>query len=77
MAKECKATPRCLTCADRDKKMSRMSRGAVLAQYLGRSSRVRGVESEITTAQPREREGSPGPSDTDCQEDEGRCVAHL
>ena len=25
------------------------------------------MESEISTAQPREREGSPGPSDADCQ----------
>ena len=50
--------------------------GAVLAQCLGRSSGGRGVESEIFKAQPMEREGSPGPSDADCQREVGRCVAH-
>ena len=32
------------------------------------------MESEVRTAQPREREGSPEPSDADCQGEEGRCV---
>ena len=35
-----------------------------------------GVESEVSTAQPREREGSPEPSDADCQREGGRCNAH-
>ena len=34
-------------------------------EYLGRSSGGCGVESEISRAQPREKEGSPGPSDAD------------
>ena len=54
------------------KKMSPMLLGAVLAQYLGRSSGGWGVQSEISTAQPRDRERSPGPSDADCQGEGGR-----
>ena len=34
------------------------------------------MESEVSIAQPREREGSPGPSDAYCQGEEGQCVAH-
>ena len=58
------------------KKMSPILWGVVFVQYLGQSSGGWGVESEISTVQPREREGSPGSSDADCQRKEGRCVAH-
>ena len=49
----------------RAEKMSPMLRGAVLAQYLGRRSGGCGVESEVSTAQPQERDGSPETSDAD------------
>ena len=34
------------------------------------------MEIEVPTAQPREREGSPEPSDADCQGEKGRSFAH-
>ena len=58
VAKECKAPPRCLIALIGAKKMSSMLRGAVLAQCLGRSSGGWQVESEVHTAEPREREGT-------------------
>ena len=33
------------------------------------------MESEVTTVQPREKEGSPEPSNADCQGEESLCVA--
>ena len=35
------------------------------------------MESEISTAQTRERKGSPGPSDADCQREEGLMSCSL
>ena len=35
-----------------------------------------GEMADVSTAQPREGEGNPGPSDAYCQGEEGRCVAH-
>ena len=58
VAKECKAPPRCLTCADRGEED--------VTHASGRE------ESKVPTAQPREREGSTGPSDADCQGEGGK-----
>ena len=62
VAKECKTPPRCLTCADRGEK------DVAHASESG--------SCPIFRAQLREREGSPEPSDADCQGEEGRCVSH-
>ena len=56
--------------------MNQPTESAGSCQYLGCSSGGWGVESEVYTAQPREREGSPEPSDADCQGKGSRCVAH-
>ena len=58
------------------KKVSPMLRGAVLAQYSARSTGGWETEIEVPAALPREREGSPQPSDAEFPGEEGRCVDH-
>ena len=56
-----------LTCADRgEKDVAHASGSSSCPIFRAELRRLRGGKSEVSTAQPREREGSPEPSDADC-----------
>ena len=76
VAKECKAPPRCLTCADRGEEDVAHASGSGSCPVFRAELRRLRVESEISTAQPRKRECSRGATDAVCRGEEGRCVAH-
>ena len=64
------------TCADRgEKDVAHASGSGSCPIFRAELRRLRGG-SEVSTAQPWEKEGSPESSDADCQEEEGGCVAH-